>query len=115
MGVRAGPIGGRISRRSRMFVPEQTGVFRTAVLTASLAVLIATTLLQDLPSTRSARASVMASTPRTVGTIFSRPTLRDAIRIRLHVGEDHLRLNDARDYILVLPPVMKTGVLEIRG
>ncbi len=57
-----------------------------------------------------------AETSAALGTIFARPALRDPIRIRLHVGGDHLRLNDARDYILIMPPLRKkTGVLEIKG
>jgi len=96
-------------------VPRHTSRTRAVIFIASVAILVAT-LLQDSGSTRPATASVAASEAQTaVGTIFSRPILRDALRIRLHVGEDHLRLKDARDYILIFPPVKKTGVLEIRG
>jgi hypothetical protein len=50
-----------------------------------------------------------------VGTAFSPPSLSSPITIHLHVGPDRLRLRDGRDYVLVLPVVKKTGVLEIRG
>jgi hypothetical protein len=50
-----------------------------------------------------------------VGTTFARPALATPITLALHVGADRLRLRDGRDYVLVLPRVKKTGVLEIRG
>ena len=109
-------IGGGDPRQPTALVSEHASSSRKTVLIASLAAFLVATLLQDGGSIQPAEASVAASEARaTVGTIFSRPTLRDALRIRLHVGEDHLRLNDARDYILIFPRVKKTGVLEIRG
>src|SRR3954464_714371 len=51
----------------------------------------------------------------TVGTSFPRPAMSNPITIPLHVGSDSLHLDDARDYILVMPAQKKTGPLYIRG
>ena len=43
------------------------------------------------------------------------PTMVDPTVIQLHVGDDNLRLDDTKDYILQMPDQKKTGGLEIRG
>jgi hypothetical protein len=75
-------------------------------------VLAATSLIAiSTPNRARAAANVSAA----VGDAFPRPALTDPITLNLQVGADLLRLNDSRDYILVLPGVKKTGVLEIWG
>ncbi len=43
------------------------------------------------------------------------PTMVDPTVIQLHVGDDTLRLDDSKDYILQMPDQKKTGGLVIRG
>jgi hypothetical protein len=43
------------------------------------------------------------------------PTMVDPTVIQLHVGDDTLRLDDSKDYILQMPDQKKTGGLTIRG
>jgi hypothetical protein len=69
------------------------------------------------PATAFEGAAVHSATRlrRGVGDSLRRPPMRNPVRIRLHVGDDHLRLNDRRDYILKMPNRKKTGVLSIFG
>ncbi len=43
------------------------------------------------------------------------PTMVNPTMIQLHVGDDNLRLDDSKDYILQMPNQKKTGGLEIHG
>jgi hypothetical protein len=43
------------------------------------------------------------------------PQMVNPTVIQLHVGDDNLRLDDSKDYILQMPDQKKTGGLEIRG
>ncbi len=85
---------------------------RTHVL-ITMALAIVTVLVAPVGFPTSSRSA--AATTTAVTSVFSRPTMRNVIRIRLSTGADHLRLNDRRDYVLVMPTRKKTGVLEIRG
>jgi hypothetical protein len=87
--------------------------FGTAVL--GLAILSGSALIARTTHPALAMERDLLRVPTSVGTAFPAPSLSNPITIRLHVGPDRLRLRDGRDYVLVLPAVKKTGVLEIRG
>ena len=86
---------------------------RAAVFAA--AILLAVTIGANTADPSAAGPRVADATSGSVGTAFIRPPLTDPITIKLNSGIDRLRLSDARDYVLDLPTVKKTGVLEIRG
>jgi hypothetical protein len=81
----------------------------------SARVIVALLVLVAVLAPAAVRAPSRAVHAALIRPIFSRPPLHSPIRIRLSVGADHLRLNDGRDYILIMPARKKTGVLEIRG
>jgi hypothetical protein len=82
---------------------------------AAVSAVIGVTVSAAFSSSDPATARSLPAVPTSVGTAFPRPLLTNPITLALHVGPDRLRLNDVRDYVLVLPAVKKTGVLEIRG
>ncbi len=99
----------RNRRTDPWFTHSRRPLATSAAITLLLAI-IASIVVRGSLDTGPARAASL-----TVGSMFPPPVLTDPVTIPLHVGEDHLRLSDTRDYVLVLPNVKKTGVLEIRG
>lgn len=91
--------------------------FRAAGLLAALAVVLSTLtplVRADGPVRAAERPRIEASS-LAERSVLARPRLTNPMTLNLHVGPDELRLRDGRDYVLVLPSVKKTGVLEIRG
>src|SRR3954451_14851225 len=62
-----------------------------------------------------ATSSPSGARAATVRTSFSLPTMNTPITIPLHVGSASLHLDDARDYILLMPSKKNNGPLYNRG
>jgi len=100
------PVRLLLARRSRVAGP----LFALIVVLAALAPIPRGDVRLHAAERSSLRASSLVDR-----SVLSRPRLRNPITVRLHASADQLRLQDGRDYVLVLPSVKKTGVLEIRG
>ena len=93
-------------------MPRPTRLVVRSVAILALLLVVSTTLC-GLSNGSATRARESTTVP--VGTSFPRPVMNNPITIALHVGADTLHLDDARDYILVMPAQKKTGPLYIRG
>ncbi len=105
----------RIRRGAPPLLPSAGQGLRRTRLFAALTIVLVVTIWSGEGQTGGAKAQLPAVTSGPAGATFPRPVLTDPIQLALKVGEDHLRLSDARDYILVLPKAKKMGLVEIRG